>query len=80
MLKQSAYNLINKLPFYVILCYWLRFNYQQAIHCLYIPIRDILNSVLRLHKHLLLYIVIVDVVGAKRFPLLMIHFPTLTRT
>ena len=68
MLKQSEYN-FNKFTIHLRHSV-LRFNYQQSIHCTYIPIRDILNLVLRFHKQLLLYIVIVHAVGAKRFPLL----------
>ena len=69
MLKQSEYN-FNKLTIHLRYSV-IRFNYQQSIHCTYIPIRNILNLVLRFHKQLLLYIIIVPAVGAKRFPLLM---------
>ena len=53
MLKQSEYN-FNKLTIHFRYSV-LRFNYQQSIHCTYIPIRNILNLVLRFHKQLLLY-------------------------
>ena len=76
MLKQSEYN-FNKLTIHLRYSV-LRFNYQQSIHCTYIPIRNILNLVLRFHKQLLLYIVIVHAVGAKRFPLLMIQLSIVT--
>ena len=64
MFKQSEYN-FSKLTIHLRDCVLLRFNYQQSIHCTYIPIRDILNLVLRFHKQLLLYIVIVHAVGAR---------------
>ena len=78
MLKQSEYN-FNKLTIHLRYSV-LRFNYQQSIHCTYIPIRDILNLVLRFHKQLLLYIVIVHAAGAKRFPLLMIQLSIVTHS
>ena len=68
---------VNKLTIYLRYSV-LRFNYQQSLHCTYIPIRDILNLVLRFYKQLLLHIVIVHAVGAKRFPLLMIQLSLVT--